>query len=823
MLDPADATLYSNRRSPPAAASSSAGSQTLVPPHAICPPLQLQLGPVMGLPSPKRARGWMSLDMVPTPPTPGARPRDPKTPSPTLFMAPISPHDSPLSPPSKRRRGRSTPPVPNRRTVSPPSAPSPRRRSSSSPPSPMRGQPASPGSRVKTKLNYADSESIVGIFWDYENCGVPRGTELGEVYENAKTALSHHAEFSGKIIKFCAYADFSFRHEVTRTLQDSGLEIEHCPHDKKPDAADKVIFAELLKFALDYPKSSIVLISGDVDFARCLRYLTERNYNVAVVIPSKCKVSSKLTISAKVVFSWSHFARGKGIGIVNSSISYGNLRDLKKEMISLFGDADGGMLRLSEISLQYSDKFSKPLLPSHYGYSDLREIFEVWSNTDFLLLGGGNATMVYLNTDLSPTLIAPKTVKEQGGDSTSIRDEGNVVEQCTGDQQRTTSSDSDAEDQKMLGQGFGVLGAAKVDIAVESQKDTVVVDQAEDGISAEDEQCTSDQLITSKGGFAVEDREASREKIGFSAGYPQRPGKLNCRFYMSNGNCSNGSSCHFNHPQLKEKLEASNFPSERREVEYLELNRAGLPIREGARTCRYYMRNGTCRYGKKCWFNHPERLEQVLDIKLHMPTGWDDTNLQSSPHSKKSAKHATMNDISPGNVPRTEKKEMKAKKDPDWSSASDDSDGCCSADSSDGPLCKQEHHPAARITLQGHMYQQQKCPERPGQPDCQYYMQFGKCEFQSACKFNHPKDILSSGWQTAECPFYKKTGEAIDDGTSYEHDFVTKSDNVLRKQEKTMYPERPGEPECPHHLKYGYCKLQNDCKFHHPTDRSSRN
>ncbi|CAN6303972.1 unnamed protein product [Urochloa humidicola] len=50
-----------------------------------------------------------------------------------------------------------------------------------------------------------------------------------------------------------------------------------------------------------------------------------------------------------------------------------------------------------------------------------------------------------------------------------------------------------------------------------------------------------------------------------------------------------------------------------------------------------------------------------------------------------------------------------------------------------------------------------------------------------------------------------------------------KSDNVLQKQEKTMYPERPGEPECSHYMKYGYCKFQNGCKFHHPIDRSSRN
>ncbi|RLN40863.1 uncharacterized protein C2845_PM01G32000 [Panicum miliaceum] len=601
---------------------------------------------------------------------------------------------------------------------------------------------------------------------------------------------------------------------------------------------------------------------------------------------------------------------------------------------------------------------------------------------------------------------------EQGGDDISIRDEGNVVEQCSSDQRRTTTDDNAAEDPEMVEQEgvVSIPGAAKVDIAVESREDIVVAEQVEDGVSVQDqdkavEQCTSGQLRTGADGFAAEDQEASRENIGFSTRYPLRPGKLNCRFYMLNGSCSYGSSCHFNHLQLKAKLEVSNFSSEQRnhEVEFLELNRVGLPIREGARKCTYYMRNGTCRYGKKCCFNHPE---QVLDVQLHMPTGWDDTNLQSSPHSKKSAEHTTINDISSGSEvlppnilrmllppqnepPCTEEKETKVNKDPDWPSASDDSDGCCSADSSDGPLCKQEHvdyperpecpflqrfgnckftsacqyyhpkdkfpsrynpkdkfpsryhpkdnfqsryrskrdpplaelkvypdrpgepecpfymktgsckfgadckfhhpkdltpsmqcpgspkrsvaankhHPAARITsiqgpaspewsvpandhrqaaritLEDRMYQQQKHPERPGQPDCRYYMQFGKCKFQSACIFNHPKDRLSSGWHPAECPFYMKTGtcqfgsacefshpkdqcsstgEAIGDGTGYEHDFITKSGNVLQQQEKTIYPERPGEPECSHYMKHGYCKFQKSCKFHHPTDRLSR-
>jgi hypothetical protein len=42
-----------------------------------------------------------------------------------------------------------------------------------------------------------------------------------------------------------------------------------------------------------------------------------------------------------------------------------------------------------------------------------------------------------------------------------------------------------------------------------------------------------------------------KEKVKFPISYPQRPGKLNCPFYMSKGSCSYGFSCQFHHPPVK--------------------------------------------------------------------------------------------------------------------------------------------------------------------------------------------------------------------------------------------------------------------------------
>ncbi|CAA6663457.1 unnamed protein product [Spirodela intermedia] len=31
-------------------------------------------------------------------------------------------------------------------------------------------------------------------------------------------------------------------------------------------------------------------------------------------------------------------------------------------------------------------------------------------------------------------------------------------------------------------------------------------------------------------------------------------------------------------------------------------------------------------------------------------------------------------------------------------------------------------------------------PERPGEPECNYYMRTGRCDFGDKCRFNHPRN-----------------------------------------------------------------------------------
>ncbi|KAM0927559.1 hypothetical protein ACQ4PT_002790 [Festuca glaucescens] len=615
-------------------------------------------------------------------------------------------------------------------------------------------------------------------------------------------------------------------------------------------------------------------------------------------------------------------------------------------------------------------------------------------------------------------------------DATALEDQKNEAEQCKGDEQ-IVGKDMYAVHMKgsMLEQRTGgKKGATKSDFTVEKYKDVVECVCHEWGAPDDDlamdtaasqsiREISSSEVVSATANGS--DGGIGKEKVKLPIRYPQRPGKLNCRFYMSSGSCSYGFSCQFHHPPLKAKPDGSWCPSEQGNhgvAETLELNRIGLPIRRGARNCTYYMRNGACRYGKHCHFNHPEH---VIDAQFYTPTGWEDNALQlekssdqttlddtshlkkssdhttlggtsyskkSSDHatldgtsySKKSSDHATLDDTSssseilPPNILRMllpsqkvlPSTEVKVKKDSDWPSTSDDSDGYCSADSSDGPLCKQEHvdypewpgrpecpfymrfgdckfasackyhhskdkyptryhpkvpslggeqreyperpgepecpfymknrfckfgaqcrfnhpkdssptmqnptnakksvasnehHQSTTTTLEDHMPQQQQYPERPGQPDCRYYLQFGECKFLSACIFNHPRDELPVGWNPSgpahsdqiepethgmpECSFYMRSGKcqfgsacefrhpkdicsttegAFGHRTDLADDTSTRPENVVQKQEQAMYPERPGEPRCFDYMNHGSCRRQMNCKYHHPADRLSR-
>jgi len=125
----------------------------------------------------------------------------------------------------------------------------------------------------------------VAIFWDIENCPVPSDVRPEDVAGNVRMALRMHPVVKGAVTMLSAYGDFNaFPRRLREGCQRTGVKLVDVPNGRK-DAADKAILVDMFLFALDnHPPSSIMLISGDVDFAPALHILAEKEPHFIIQI-----------------------------------------------------------------------------------------------------------------------------------------------------------------------------------------------------------------------------------------------------------------------------------------------------------------------------------------------------------------------------------------------------------------------------------------------------------------------------------------------------------------------------------------------------------
>lgn len=152
----------------------------------------------------------------------------------------------------------------------------------------------------------------VAILWDIENCPVPGEVNAEDVARNIRIALRDQPHI-GAVTMFSAYGDFNhFPKKVREGCQRTGVNLIDVPNGKK-DAADKAILVDMFLFALDNPCSTIVLVTGDVDFAPALHKLGQRGYVVILVIPDGVGVSPALKGAGRYVWDWPSLCRGEGL------------------------------------------------------------------------------------------------------------------------------------------------------------------------------------------------------------------------------------------------------------------------------------------------------------------------------------------------------------------------------------------------------------------------------------------------------------------------------------------------------------------------------
>ncbi|GAU48557.1 hypothetical protein TSUD_182050, partial [Trifolium subterraneum] len=269
------------------------------------------------------------------------------------------------------------------------------------------------------------------------------------------------------------------------------------------------------------------------------------------------------------------------------------------------------------------------------------------------------------------------------------------------------------------------------------------------------------------------------------------------KYYLKTGTCKFGATCRFHHPKDKAGIAGR-----------VALNILGYPLRPNESECAYYLRTGQCKFGNTCKFHHPQPNNMVLSMRgspayptVQSPTtpgqqsyaagiaNWSSSSYIPSPRWQGPSSYAPL--ILPQGMVSV----------PGWSTyngqmGSDSPQQTMRNDQTYGTSLQGEPENAA---LQG-AYSQYRSgsvpvgfyalqrdnifPERPDQPECQFYMKTGDCKFGAVCRFHHPRE------RTVPAP-----------------------DCVLSP---IGLPLRPGEPLCVFYSRYGICKFGPSCKFDHP-------
>jgi len=106
--------------------------------------------------------------------------------------------------------------------------------------------------------------------------------------------------------------------------------------------------------------------------------------------------------------------------------------------------------------------------------------------------------------------------------------------------------------------------------------------------------------ISQHGGSRSQDSSVHNADFGqtlMEGSAAEKPAKQPCTFFLRTGTCAYGDRCKFHHPQ--------DCPPPT-------LNSRGYPLRSEEPDCAHYLKKGWCAFGLTCKFNHPDLAQIAL-------------------------------------------------------------------------------------------------------------------------------------------------------------------------------------------------------------------
>ncbi|CAO2147343.1 unnamed protein product [Urochloa humidicola] len=297
------------------------------------------------------------------------------------------------------------------------------------------------------------------------------------------------------------------------------------------------------------------------------------------------------------------------------------------------------------------------------------------------------------------------------------------------------------------------------------------------------------------------DRKLAVAAARMKGEYPQRSGQPECQYYLKTGTCKFGATCKFHHPREKAAMATR-----------VQLNELGYPFRPNEKECSYYLRTGQCKFGSTCKFHHPQPSTMMVAVR---GSGYSPGQSATSPGQHAYQGAVTSWPLSrsasfiasprwPGHSSYAQVIVPPGLVHPGWNPYTAQIGSSSSDDQHPTPGAAQYYTGSRQSGTPGlgdqgmfSSYQsgsvpvglyavprENVFPERPDQPECQFYMKTGDCKFGAVCKFHHPRERIIPAPNCA--------------------------------LSSMGLPLRPGEPMCSFYSRYGMCKFGPNCKFDHP-------
>ncbi|GMH08329.1 hypothetical protein Nepgr_010169 [Nepenthes gracilis] len=278
------------------------------------------------------------------------------------------------------------------------------------------------------------------------------------------------------------------------------------------------------------------------------------------------------------------------------------------------------------------------------------------------------------------------------------------------------------------------------------------------------------------------DRGGARSRVGRpGAGeYPERSGQPFCQYYMRTGTCKFGSSCKYHHPrQGAGPLSPAGLASYR------------YPQRPGEKECPYYMKTGQCKFGMTCKFHHPQAanvqlpatgpLAAVLPAAAPIATSGIYPSVQSHPAPSSQPYGFVTGNWQVGRPPMMPGSFVQGPYGPMLLSS-----GLLPFPSWASYQAEARPYPsvASAAASSSGTQKELSCPERPGQPECQFYPKTGNYKFGSSFEYHLPPEWL-----------------------------IPRASHAVSQMGLSL---RPGAPIRTYYAEHGICIFKPTCKFDHP-------